>query len=98
MAPRLIELCFQTAGVWEIGTTGRLALPNRVDRVRLLRPPEEAKGRFHALVEPRGEDGFDAQVVDEDGTVFVELTGYRTIVVPSPLDDDKVAPLRAVMV
>ena len=31
--PRLIELCFQTAGVWELGTTGRMALPTHVDRV-----------------------------------------------------------------
>ena len=28
VAPRLIELCFQTAGVWELGTTGRMALPD----------------------------------------------------------------------
>ncbi len=98
MAPRLIELCFQTAGVWEIGTTGRLALPNHLDRVRLHSSPKAAKGRLHALVEPLAEGGFDARVVDEDGQVFVELEGYRTIVVPSPLDDDKVAPLRAAMV
>ena len=25
IAPRLIELCFQTAGVWELGTDGRMA-------------------------------------------------------------------------
>ena len=31
--PRLIELCFQTAGVWELGTAGRMALPTHVDRV-----------------------------------------------------------------
>ncbi|MCP3956867.1 MAG: SDR family NAD(P)-dependent oxidoreductase [bacterium] len=98
MTPRLIELCFQTAGVWEIGTTGRLALPRHVDSVRVLRSPDEAQGRFHALVEPaKSGDGFDARVVDEDGTVFVELSGYRTIVVPSPLEEEKVAPLRAVM-
>ena len=33
LAPRLIELCFQTAGVWELGDTGRMALPTHVDRV-----------------------------------------------------------------
>ena len=30
MAPRLLELCFQTAGVWELGTQGRMALPNAI--------------------------------------------------------------------
>ena len=37
IAPRLIELCFQTAGVWELGTAGRMALPTHVDRVLALR-------------------------------------------------------------
>ena len=32
-APRLLELAFQTAGVWEIGTTGTLNLPMRIGRV-----------------------------------------------------------------
>src|SRR5205085_6032562 len=27
VAPRLIELCFQTAGLWEMGLQGRLGLP-----------------------------------------------------------------------
>ena len=89
------EAGFQTAGVWEIATTGRLALPRHVERVSVLRPPVEAKGRFHALVEPSG-DGFDARVVDEAGTVFVELEGYRTVALPAPLAEEKVAPLRVV--
>ncbi len=33
MAPRLIELCFQTAGVWEMGAQGRMGLPQHIDRV-----------------------------------------------------------------
>ena len=36
MAPRLIELCFQTAGVWEMGIEGRMGLPQHIDRVSLL--------------------------------------------------------------
>ena len=32
LAPRLVELCFQTAGLWEAGRTGRLALPAHVER------------------------------------------------------------------
>ncbi len=41
--PRLIELCFQTAGILELGTTGRLALPLRVGRV-LVFPVTEPVG------------------------------------------------------
>ena len=33
MTPRPIELCFQTAGVWEMGAQGRLGLPQHIDRV-----------------------------------------------------------------
>ena len=33
--PRLVELCFQTAGLCEAGTDGRLALPLHVGAVRL---------------------------------------------------------------
>ena len=33
MAPRLIELCFQTAGLWEMGAQGRMGLPQHIDRV-----------------------------------------------------------------
>ena len=33
MAPRLIELCFQTAGLWEMGVQGRMGLPLHIDRV-----------------------------------------------------------------
>ncbi|MBV8955854.1 MAG: SDR family NAD(P)-dependent oxidoreductase, partial [Solirubrobacterales bacterium] len=32
LAPRVIELCFQTAGVWELATAGRMGLPTHVDR------------------------------------------------------------------
>ena len=40
MAPRLIELCFQTAGLWELGAQSRFGLPQDVQQVSLLRAPE----------------------------------------------------------
>ena len=54
MAPRLIELCFQTAGVWEMGVQGRMGLPQHVDRVSslLLPVPESADDRLYAVVTP----------------------------------------------
>jgi hypothetical protein len=33
--PRLIELCLQTAGVWEIGKTGTLALPTAIEQITI---------------------------------------------------------------
>ena len=84
MAPRLIELCFQTAGIWEMERHGMLALPLAVGAVTAYRQPEHAEGaRLYALVTAvDGGAAFDAQVVDEAGNVYVDLKGYRTVQIP----------------
>jgi hypothetical protein len=95
--PRLIELCFQTAGVWELGTSGRMALPTHVDRVTRFSGADDP-GRLWAIVTPRdGGDGTDAEVVDETGRVRVRLEGYRTTELPGGIDADALAPIRAAM-
>jgi acyl transferase domain-containing protein/NAD(P)-dependent dehydrogenase (short-subunit alcohol dehydrogenase family)/acyl carrier protein len=95
--PRLIELCFQTAGVWELGTAGRMALPTRVERA-VRYADADAPGALWAVVTPRdGGDAVDAEVVDESGRVRVRLEGYRTIELPGGVDADALAPIRAAM-
>ncbi len=96
--PRLTELCFQTAGVWEIATTGVMALPTHIDRVVPVAADEASAGSAHAVVRPRDGAGVDAVVVDGEGTVLLQLEGYRTIPLPGQLEDQQVAPLRAAMV
>jgi NAD(P)-dependent dehydrogenase (short-subunit alcohol dehydrogenase family) len=97
IAPRLIELCFQTAGVWELGTAGRMALPTRVERVIRYAGADEP-GVLTAVVTPRdGSDCIDAEVVDEAGNVRVRLEGYRTIELPGGIDAGALAPIRAAM-
>jgi NAD(P)-dependent dehydrogenase (short-subunit alcohol dehydrogenase family) len=93
--PRLTELAFQTAGVWEIGTTGRMALPMHIDRVSYATNGDPS-GRLHAVVTP-ADAGFDAKVVDEAGTAFMSMRGYRTVVMPAPVNEEEAAPLRAAM-
>jgi NAD(P)-dependent dehydrogenase (short-subunit alcohol dehydrogenase family) len=84
MRPRLIELCFQTAGVWELGTEGKLGLPSRIDRLTVGASGRDPLDRPVAVVMPQaGGDGFDAEVVDSGGRVHVRLQGYRTVAVPS---------------
>jgi hypothetical protein len=95
LVPRLIELCFQTAGVWEIGTQGRMGLPTHIGRVTRF-AGADAPGTLTALVIPGPDGSVDADVVDEHGTVRVRLTGYRTTPLPEPLDEAAIAPLRAV--
>ncbi|HSN84171.1 MAG TPA: SDR family NAD(P)-dependent oxidoreductase [Polyangiales bacterium] len=96
--PRLVELCFQTAGVWQIGTSGKMGLPQHVDEVLFVRPADGANGRLHAVVAPRdGGRSFDAHVTDEDGRLYVVLRGYRTAELPDEVDPEKRRPLRAAM-
>ncbi len=97
VTPRLIELCFQTAGVWELGTEGRMALPTHVDRIARF-AGADAPGELVAIVRPREDGtGIDAQVVDQRGRARVLLEGYRTIELPGGLDDDALAPIRSAM-
>jgi NAD(P)-dependent dehydrogenase (short-subunit alcohol dehydrogenase family)/acyl carrier protein len=91
-APRLLELCFQTAGVWEMATTGRLGLPQAVGRVTLLEPAG-AGGSVYAIVEPRSEQ-YDAEVLDDTGVVRLRMEGYRTVALPIPIDPELLGPLR----
>jgi hypothetical protein len=102
IGPRLVELCFQTAGLWEAGTSGRLALPLHVDRLQLLADPTSVRAPLYAVARPSdgrpdGEEAFDCVVVEADGRVLLRLDGYRTVPLPAPLAQDIQAPLHAVM-
>ena len=79
-APRLVELCFQTAGIHEIVADHRLALPRAVRRVRFTSAPEAAQGRLWSQVQRTADGSFWARVVDDAGQQLVELEGYQTVV------------------
>ena len=93
--PRLIELCFQTAGIWEMQKHSRMGLPLHVDRITLSFKPGRISTRLYAVVTP-GADGqsYNAQVVDEPGNAYLELIGYRTVAFAEAVD---VEPLRHAM-
>ena len=102
MAPRLIELCFQTAGLWEMGAQGRMGLPLHIHRVSsLLIPeliPESADTRLYAVVTSDPARGsFDAQVTDTKGNCYLQLSGYRTVAVPNAVDAGRLKALQAAM-
>ncbi|MBX7222216.1 MAG: SDR family NAD(P)-dependent oxidoreductase [Blastocatellia bacterium] len=83
--PRLVELCFQTAGIWEIGNTGQMGLPLHVDRMVPYRNGETGENGLTAIVTRNEEtNAFDARVCDGNGLVVVELCGYRTIQFTAP--------------
>ncbi len=97
MMPRLIELCFQTAGLWEMRALGHMGLPQHVHQVSLLRTPDPAVGGLYAVVTPKPDQGtFDADVVDAVGNRYVQLVGYHTVPLPHEVDMEPLKALQAV--
>jgi acyl transferase domain-containing protein/acyl carrier protein len=91
--PRLIELCFQTAGIWQISVQDSFGLPQHLDRVCPYRPANGATGALYAVVTfDAGHGSFDADVLDSSGNCYVHLSGYHTIAVPGRVDAE---PLKA---
>jgi len=91
MMPRLIEFCFQTAGLYEIATDGRMGLPQHVDRIVAIAPPPD--GPLFAVVAAHA-GTFDAEVVDAAGKRYVMLSGYRTVTLPEKIDRQIFAALQ----
>jgi len=97
VSPRLVELCFQAAGIHEMGTTGKMGLPNHVVRVRSLRMAEAAaQKRLYAVASAVSGGNYDVRVVDEAGHVYVVLEGYKTVEL-GPVDEASLAPFRSAM-
>jgi hypothetical protein len=85
MAPRLIESIFQAAAFWNIKQKGAMAFPLGIGSVTTYRSLETAKGKRLYAVVNTADDGqsFDGRVVDDEGDVYVELKGYRTVSRPA---------------
>jgi hypothetical protein len=94
-APRLVELCFQTAGLWQAGRADLLALPMRVGSAQVVGDPATAKGKLRARANETSPGVFDCAVVDAEGTMIVRLDGYRTVPLPATIPDDVAADLHA---
>jgi hypothetical protein len=95
ISPRLIELCFQTAGLWEMSRQHRFGLPLHVDRITVLPVAEGAEHDICAIVTHSLEQGsYDAEVVDSTGKCFVRMTGYRTVALPGSVNLEAVHALQ----
>jgi NAD(P)-dependent dehydrogenase (short-subunit alcohol dehydrogenase family) len=94
-SPRLIELCFQTIGTWELGVLGRFGLPRSFERVTLLGGRGSGRTPLVAVVRPTDDgEAFDADVVDADGFVVLQLRGYRSTELPGAVGPDQVQTFR----
>jgi acyl transferase domain-containing protein len=99
VSPRLIELCFQTAGIWEMGIDSRMGLPLHIDHLSVAPTiTEPANGPLYAVVSRKlDQDCFDAEVIDVSGNRLLQLSGYHTIALPDSIDGTKLKPLRTAM-
>ncbi|HEU5337560.1 MAG TPA: SDR family NAD(P)-dependent oxidoreductase, partial [Terriglobales bacterium] len=98
ISPRLIELCFQCVGLWELGIHGNFGLPQHVEEIRFFRAPEAAGTVLYAAFVPKpGETGCDVEVLDAAGNVHLQLKGYRTVPAPAAVDSASVRALQAHM-
>jgi acyl transferase domain-containing protein/NAD(P)-dependent dehydrogenase (short-subunit alcohol dehydrogenase family) len=96
MAPRLLELCFQAAGILEMSVQDRMGLPSHVDSLSLLRKPDPTEGRLYAIVTPDpARESFHAEVVDASGNLYLQLDGYRTAALPEAIDPERLSVFKA---
>jgi acyl transferase domain-containing protein/acyl carrier protein len=98
MSPRLIELCFQTAGLWELGMQSRMGLPLYVNSVSCFSAPRATEPALYAVVTPHPEQGsFDVDVVDAKGNVYLRVNGYRTVQVPETVASEPLKALQSAL-
>ena len=94
--PRLAELCFQTAGLWEIGTTGQMALPAHIDRIVTLGTPQPGQYRCSRSRIPRATVVSTAASWTPAATSWSAWTVTGSVQV-GPLAGDLVGPIRTAM-
>jgi len=95
VAPRFIELCFQTASLSGLALQSRLGLPYSFRDLKIIASPEEApNGTFYSVVAPNPDGTYDAKVVDEKGKLYMLLEGYQTMDLPDPVPADLLEPLQ----
>ncbi len=99
VGPRMIELGFQTAGVWEIGQTGQMGLPSVVDKVTVLEPAINGQTILAELSPKLTQDAlsFDIKLRDASGKVYLMVEGYRTSRIPGGLPDEALERFRGVI-
>jgi len=100
LAPRLLELALQAAGLLELARSGRSMIPHAIDSVQQLLPLDEASGGellAFAGVAPAG-GAIDIDVCAEaDGRCVLRVRGYRTAPLPFANDPRSLAALAAAL-
>ena len=95
VAPRFVELCFQTASLVGLAGEARLGLPYGFEKLEIVSALENAPGAALLAVVRRSPEGaYDAEVVDDKGKVYMILRGYRTMDLPDTVKEEDLLPIR----
>jgi hypothetical protein len=93
VAPRMVELAFQTAGLAEIADSARMGLPFGFRRLELA-GAVNGEVESTAVVEATDDGAFDVDVANADGQVVLSLRGYRTSALPGEVSGEAFGALR----
>jgi hypothetical protein len=94
--PILVELCFQTAGIWEIGMDGALSLPKSIGSLRLFESKVNGIPIFAQVkqeISAEGERSFNARVIDSKGLIYLEIDQYKTSTLPYGVEKKLLLPI-----
>jgi acyl transferase domain-containing protein/NAD(P)-dependent dehydrogenase (short-subunit alcohol dehydrogenase family)/acyl carrier protein len=98
--PILVELCLQTAGVWDIGKDGSLSLPQSIGALRLFENKVNGLAIFAEVLpvtEANGNRYFNARVIDSKGQIYLEIDQYRTSLLPYGVEKELLIPIEALI-
>ncbi|MCX6054184.1 MAG: SDR family NAD(P)-dependent oxidoreductase [Chloroflexi bacterium] len=95
----LIELCFQTASLWEVGLTGFRSLPKSIGELKVYKKDMDGTSIYAKvqLKELNGLKYFDACVLDSTGNVYLDMTDYRTSPQAEPAEARLVEPTKILL-
>ncbi len=95
VAPRSVELCFQTVSLSILARQDLLGLPYAFRRLRISSRPQKGAGEvFYAVITPNEDATYNAALVDDKGNVTLLLEGYRVMELPDPVEPGLLAPIQ----
>ena len=71
-----------------------MGLPYGIEQLRIVRLPEVAEKYLFAVVTPKPDGSFDAELCDRAGNIYLALAGYRTMELPESVAVGLLKPLQ----
>jgi NAD(P)-dependent dehydrogenase (short-subunit alcohol dehydrogenase family) len=94
VSPRLIELCFQTASLSGLALESKLGLPFGLREFQICSFAGVKDEELFALIKVNSDGTYDCRLSDAKGSVYMVLSGYKTIDLPGSAREDLVKPLQ----